>query len=92
MPLARTNAARSSSGASRPLLICFSHLRWNFVYQRPQHLMTRAARTYEVLFFEEPVFQPGVGPRLDVVATKSGVKVATPVLPERLSPEMIATL
>jgi hypothetical protein len=23
-------------------LICFSHLRWNFVFQRPQHLMRRA--------------------------------------------------
>jgi UDP-galactopyranose mutase len=25
-------------------LICFSHLRWNFVFQRPQHLMSRFAR------------------------------------------------
>ena len=26
-------------------LVCFSHLRWDFVYQRPQHLLSRAART-----------------------------------------------
>lgn len=34
-------------------LICFSHLRWRFVFQRPQHLMTRFARYSRVFFFEE---------------------------------------
>ena len=33
-----------------PHLIAFSHLRWNFVYQRPQHLLSRLARHYPVLF------------------------------------------
>ena len=37
-------------------LICFSHLRWNFVYQRPQHLMNRAGKLRRVFYFEEPVF------------------------------------
>jgi glycosyltransferase involved in cell wall biosynthesis len=41
-------------------LICFSHLRWNFVYQRPQHLMSRAAKTHRVFFIEEPVLDSGV--------------------------------
>jgi glycosyltransferase involved in cell wall biosynthesis len=36
-------------------LIAFSHLRWNFVFQRPQHLHTRLAKHYRVLFVEEPV-------------------------------------
>ena len=36
-------------------LICFSHLRWNFVFQRPQHLMSRFAREMSVIFWEEPV-------------------------------------
>ena len=36
-------------------LIVFSHLRWDFVYQRPQHLLSRLAKRYRVLFFEEPV-------------------------------------
>lgn len=39
-------------------LIAFSHLRWNFVFQRPQHLHTRFARHYRVLFVEEPVHDP----------------------------------
>jgi UDP-galactopyranose mutase len=36
-------------------IIVFSHLRWNFVFQRPQHLLSRLARRYQVHFFEEPV-------------------------------------
>lgn len=37
-------------------LLCFSHLRWDFVYQRPQHLMTRFAEFSAVYYFEEPIF------------------------------------
>lgn len=37
-------------------LLCFSHLRWDFVFQRPQHLMLRAAQKWRVFFIEEPVF------------------------------------
>ena len=29
-----------------PTIVVFSHLRWDFVFQRPQHLMTRFARTF----------------------------------------------
>ena len=36
-------------------LVVFSHLRWNFVYQRPQHLMSRLAQRWRVIFVEEPV-------------------------------------
>ena len=44
-----------SRSASIQSLIVFSHLRWNFVFQRPQHLLTRLARRYQIHFFEEPV-------------------------------------
>ncbi|WP_082012589.1 glycosyltransferase [Belnapia sp. F-4-1] len=64
------------------LLLCLSHLRWNFVFQRPQHLLTRAAQTYDVIFLEEPLYQPGVTPRLDLHRTPEGVTVAVPLLPE----------
>lgn len=37
-------------------LVCFSHLRWDFVYQRPQHLLSRFARQRRVFFIEEPIF------------------------------------
>ncbi|MDD5580263.1 MAG: FAD-dependent oxidoreductase [Methylobacter sp.] len=38
-----------------PPIIVFSHLRWNFVFQRPQHLLTRLAADRAIFFFEEPV-------------------------------------
>jgi UDP-galactopyranose mutase len=68
------------------LLLCLSHLRWDFVFQRPQHLLTRAARTREVLFFEEPVIAPDAAPRLETRRTPEGVTVAVPHLPEGLGP------
>jgi len=37
-------------------LICFSHLRWRFVYQRPQHLLSRFANVTRVFVLEEPIF------------------------------------
>jgi hypothetical protein len=42
-----------------PTLIVFCHLRWDFVFQRPQHLMTRLAEHYQILFVEEPVYHEG---------------------------------
>ena len=75
-----------------PLLLCLSHLRWNFVFQRPQHLLTRAARDHDVLFVEEPVFSPGISPKLERHETAEGVTVAVPLLPEGLSePAILAT-
>jgi protoporphyrinogen oxidase/glycosyltransferase involved in cell wall biosynthesis len=40
-------------------LMVFSHLRWDFVYQRPQHLISRFARYYRIFFIEEPVHTTG---------------------------------
>ena len=78
-------AARTPS----TLLLCLSHLRWDFVFQRPQHLLTRAARTHAVIFLEEPLFRPGIAPRLDTHETPEGVTVAVPLLPEGLSPDAV---
>src|SRR4051812_4931392 len=39
---------------SIPTIITFSHLRWDFVYQRPQHLLSRLASRHRVIFIEEP--------------------------------------
>ena len=36
-------------------LVVFSHLRWDFVFQRPQHLMTRLAEHARIMLVEEPV-------------------------------------
>ncbi|HEY6188198.1 MAG TPA: glycosyltransferase family 1 protein [Pyrinomonadaceae bacterium] len=65
-------------------LICLSHLRWDFVYQRPQHLLSRFAHERRVFFVEEPIF--GDGPmHLDVTERDSGVRVVVPHLPKELA-------
>jgi UDP-galactopyranose mutase len=62
-------------------LICFSHLRWGFVYQRPQHLMSRFAKQRRVFFFEEPVFD-AAAPELRInVCSETGVHIVVPALP-----------
>ena len=40
-------------------IIVFCHLRWDFVYQRPQQLLSRLAKHYKIAFVEEPVFHDG---------------------------------
>jgi UDP-galactopyranose mutase len=67
-------------------LICLSHLRWNFVFQRPQHLMTRFGRDRRVFFVEEPMFEPGITPYAAVQAG-AGVTVVVPHLPSGLDAE-----
>lgn len=81
-PMSR-KPARTSSGA-KPLLVCFSHLRWDFVWQRPQHLLSRAARRYAVVVFEEPIFDVD-SPLLDLSERPGGVTVAVPHLPAGLA-------
>ena len=68
-------------------LICFSHLRWDFVFQRPQHLMTRAAARRRVFFIEEPIYGEKSARRLDVNERDSGVWVVQPHLPEGMTHE-----
>jgi len=77
------SSSATTSGAELAPLICFSHLRWNFVFQRPQHLMVRAAQGRRVFFWEEPIWLDAadadqLGLRLE--KTDQGIVVATPVL------------
>jgi glycosyltransferase involved in cell wall biosynthesis len=89
--ITQPHALRSPSMASseKPLLVCFSHLRWDFVWQRPQHLLSRAAKHYNVLIIEEPMFKAGIKPHMDVSSRPQGVTIAVPMLPEGLSHEDI---
>jgi len=64
----------------RPPLVCLSHLRWDFVTQRPNHLMTRAARDRAVFFVEEPL--PVAGRPELRFAERGNVMVVTPLVPE----------
>lgn len=91
--LSTASTLGQSRFASRPAadqtLICFSHLRWNFVFQRPQHLMSRFAEAGRVIFWEEPeAALAGMEPALGVrTCAETGVVVVTPSLPENLAEE-----
>src|SRR5215213_7626920 len=47
-------------------IVTFSHLRWDFVYQRPQQLLSRLSKTRPVLFIEEPIHIPDCVPHWEV--------------------------
>ena len=55
-------------------IVCFSHLRWNFVYQRPQHLLSRFAKAQRVFFIEEPFFEAAED-TFTITNTKENVQV-----------------
>ena len=59
-------------------IVVFSHLRWGFVWQRPQQFLSRFARRHPVLFVEEPLFDApeGYEPRLELHRVMPGVTVA----------------
>jgi glycosyltransferase involved in cell wall biosynthesis len=61
-------------------LVCLSHLRWDFVFQRPQHLLTRFSRERRVFYVEEPQFG-GRREHLVVSRREHGLHVVTPHLP-----------
>ena len=80
--------AEFSAPDSEPAtLICFSHLRWNFVFQRPQHLMIRFAGEMNVIYWEEPIeIAPNQPAFLQVREAKDSknVLIIVPHLPEAI--------
>jgi beta-glucosidase/6-phospho-beta-glucosidase/beta-galactosidase/glycosyltransferase involved in cell wall biosynthesis len=48
-------------------IVVFSHLRWGFVWQRPQQFLSRFARKHSVLFIEEPFFDRAEGAEPEVL-------------------------
>ena len=83
MKLSRLPAGAATNDAKKPRtdLLCFSHLRWDFVFQRPQHLLSRAARTMRVLFWEEPMHTTAQHPSVDRRLSAEGVIVLRPRIP-----------
>ena len=69
-------------------LFCFSHLRWNFVTQRPQHLLRQAVRQRRVFYWEEPIWFEKENlseaslpcSYLNILQDQSGVWILTPHL------------
>lgn len=65
-------------------ILCFSHLRWDFVFQRPQHLLTRFAKIFNIYYWEEPVFENIETSFLSKSLREENLWVLTPHLPEGL--------
>ena len=67
-------------------LVVFSHLRWDFVFQRPQHLFSRLASHHRVCFIEEPIFDAAAtepfweraNPACNVTVFRAHTAVAAP--------------
>ncbi|MFN7930745.1 MAG: glycosyltransferase family 1 protein [Blastocatellia bacterium] len=78
-----SSALHRYTATNLPDLLCLSHLRWDFVYQRPQHLMSRFARERRVFFVEEPIYDSAT-PRLDITPRDAGLWVVVPHLPTGL--------
>ncbi len=73
-------------------LVCVSHLRWDFVFQRPQHLLTRASRSRRVFYIEEPVISADPTPRMATRAVSPTLQVGVPHLPESSAADQRARL
>jgi UDP-galactopyranose mutase len=72
-------------------LVCYSHLRWGFVYQRPQHLMSRFARERRVFFIEEAERTEAAKASLVTrVCEQSGVNVITPLIPRQMEEQRVS--
>ena len=73
---------KGSSRADFDHLLCFAHLRWNFVYQRPQHLLSRAARQCKVWYVEEPIREDTL--HLEIRTVAENLCVVVPHLPRNI--------
>jgi UDP-galactopyranose mutase len=79
----------------RYTIVAFSHLRWNFVYQRPQHLLSRLAAKRPVCFIEEPELDLGGAVRWERSNPEPNVTVLrarTPIRTPGFHPDQIAVL
>jgi UDP-galactopyranose mutase len=77
--------------SANPDLICLSHLRWNFVFQRPQHLLTRCALERRVYYIEEPLYDASAAPWMELERS-AGVTVAVPHLPTGLAEQHVTAM
>jgi UDP-galactopyranose mutase len=64
-------------------IVCFSHLRWDFVFQRPQHLLTRWGKEVPVYYIEEPIFGDFEVNYLKAKAYNENITIITPHIQEQ---------
>jgi glycosyltransferase involved in cell wall biosynthesis len=86
MHLLSTPSAQRPDSTSRlpDVMVCFSHLRWDFVFQRPQQLLTRFSKLMKIFYVEEPVYCAIQVPYYAYASQGSQLTVITPQLPLNL--------
>lgn len=77
------------TSSQSPAIVCLSHLGWDYVWQRPQHILSRLAQHYPVLYVRDPLLNPACdrGPHLERVAEHGNVTAWQVVYPE--TPEVM---
>ena len=66
-------------------LLVFSHLNWDSVLQRPQHLLSRHAKHRRVYYIEDPIVGVTTEARLHIKTAHEDVKILVPYLPNGLN-------
>ena len=85
-------ATKPAVSADAPIIV-HSHLRWDFVWQRPQQLLSRFAKRSHVLFVEEPIYLDDVGEaHLGLSQPMERVHRVVPMLPGALRGEYDASI
>lgn len=74
-------------------VVCYSHLRWNFVYQRPQHLLSRFAKQKRVFYIEEPIFSSEKNENyLHISSPNNNLRIVVPHLQNNVYQQDIITI
>ena len=89
MVVAPDAAAVRRFTTAAPDVVCFCHLIWEFVWQRPQHLLSRFARHSRVYFVEDPCWHHDpadhqIEPHLEIKVKENDLKVVVAHLPVQL--------
>jgi UDP-galactopyranose mutase len=63
-------------------LVCFSHLRWDFVFQRPQHLLTRFRKAGNSVYYIEEAIWTTDPDHFSTTLSEEGVRIIVPYLQE----------
>ncbi|WP_426061342.1 glycosyltransferase family 1 protein [Hymenobacter sp. B1770] len=87
------SAAENSTAYTLPDLVCFAHLHWDFVWQRPQHLFSRFAEHGRVFYVEDAFYHNDnlIEPHVEIKDRDNGVKVVVVHLPQRLRDDETAS-
>jgi glycosyltransferase involved in cell wall biosynthesis len=82
----------SNSYNDNPVIV-FSHLRWEFVTQRPQHIMKRLAKNRKIFFVEEPIsFDSHNHGTLHISSPEKNITVIQPRISFEEVPDILSVL